>query len=848
MNYKRFETEPLRASLTATTAGTWPPSLWLSQSEPEEKRTVRVGRRREGGTPSPGGRERAEAPQRRRAEPPPPPGGGYSGGGPGPSFGQSGGGGLPRSPLMLVILVIIVICVAVVTLFQGGDQPEEFATLPTSAPAESDLTTTAPAATRRPVLPTPTPAVRPAAAPAGEARWLVMLYQDADDKILEEDINVDLNEAERAGSSDAVHVVTQLDRYQGGYRGDGDWDSTRRFYVSHDNDLNRLNSEEMADLGETNMADGQTLVDFVTWAIQTYPADKYALIMSDHGMGWPGGWSDPTARGGGDRSLPLSAAVGDILYLMELDQALEQIRDQTGLDKFELIGMDACLMSHLEVYSALAPHARYAVASQETEPALGWAYTAFLNELQQNPQMDGAELSRLIVESYIQGDQRIVDDQARAEFTGRGSLLSGLMGGPTAAQLTRELEQAVTLTAVDLEAIPALMDSFNSLSLALQGANQQAIAKARTYAQSYTSVFGSDVPPSYIDLGNFAQLAAEASGDRQVGQAAGQVQAALRGAVIAEKHGPKKTASTGISIYFPNSQLYRSPAAGPESYTVVAGRFAGESLWDDFLAYHYTGRRFEPGTSLVAVPERGETISAPATGIEVSPLTLSDQVAAPGQPVLMSADISGENVGYVKLFVGFYDQAANSIFIADTDYLDSPETREIDGLYYPVWGEGDFTVEFEWEPVVFAINDGSRSVVALFNPQTYGLSRQEATYTVDGIYTYADGETRQAQLYFSGGVLRQVFGFTGAEEGTGSPREIIPQPGDQFTVLEKWLDLDQSGNVAQTTTQPGETLTFGDQVFEWRELDAAPGDYTIGFIVEDLDGQSYPVFDQINVQ
>ncbi len=44
------------------------------------------------------------------------------------------------------------------------------------------------------------------------------------------------------------------------------------------------------------MSDGKTLVDFVTWAMESYPADKYALILSDHGMGWPGGWSDPTSR------------------------------------------------------------------------------------------------------------------------------------------------------------------------------------------------------------------------------------------------------------------------------------------------------------------------------------------------------------------------------------------------------------------------------------------------------------------------------------------------------------------------------------------------------------------------
>ena len=77
-----------------------------------------------------------------------------------------------------------------------------------------------------------------------------------------------------------------------------------------------------------------------------------------------------------------------------------------------MIGLDACLMGQLEVFTALEPYARYAVASEETEPSLGWAYTDFLKGLNQNPDMNGAQLGRLIVESYIEDDQRIVDRSA----------------------------------------------------------------------------------------------------------------------------------------------------------------------------------------------------------------------------------------------------------------------------------------------------------------------------------------------------------------------------------------------------------------------------------------------------
>jgi len=91
-----------------------------------------------------------------------------------------------------------------------------------------------------------------------------------------------------------------------------------------------------------------------------------------------------------------------------------------------------------------------------------------------------------------------------------------------------------------------------------------------------------------------------------------------------------------------------------------------------------------------------------------------------------------------------------------------------------------------------------------------------------------------------------VFGFTGTEE-TGSPREINPSPGDTFTVLDKWMDLDPGGGAITMASQEGGTLTFGSQPFTWVELNAAPGQYTVGFIVKDLDGNSYETYTTITV-
>jgi len=802
----------------------------------DQKPTIEVERRRPGSTQSKQ-RERAEAPARQREDSSP-------SGSPGtPS--PAGLENLFRSPIGIILVVLLLICGLPTYLLLGGqisfddtdnyDYQEE-ATQPATAEEVE------PAPTPRPTLP-------PSSAEDGQT-WTVMLYQDADDKILERDIFVDLNEAERVGSSNNVQIVAQIDRYQAGFSGDGNWAGARRYFVRQDDDLDVIGSDMVMDLGEVNMASEETLVDFATWTIENYPADKYLLILSDHGMGWPGGWSDATATMHSGQ-LPLQKMLGDHLYLNELDRALERIRSQSGIDQFEMIGMDACLMGHIEVMSALAPHARYAVFSQETEPALGWAYTAFLSELRNNPGLTGAQLGQLIVDSYIVDDQRIVDDSARAELVGRGSLLGtlfGVTGPPSAAQVARQMGQNITLTTVDLQAMPELMNSLNDFAAALQEDNQRNVAQARSYAQSFTSIFGKEVPPAYIDLGSFAELVAR-SGTNQVVDAAARLQAGLQQVVVAEKHGERAAGATGVSIYFPNSQLYSSSAAGPESYTGIAARYASESLWDDFLAFHYTGETFDAQRGGVAVPPADVALRSPvAGGIQVSAISASSTEVAPGETVRLSVDIEGENIGYVKLLVGYLDQNANSVYLADSDYLASPDTREAGGVYYPDWGVESFTMAFNWEPIVYAIDDGTNRYPALFTPETYGASSEQAVYTVEGIYTFADsGDQRKARLYFVNGELQQVFGFTG-EDVAGAPREIIPQPGDTFTLLEKWMDLDDQGNVVRTVYQEGETLTFSDRMFSWEVLDAAAGQYVVGFIVEDLDGNSQVVFQPITVR
>ena len=216
----------------------------------------------------------------------------------------------------------------------------------------------------------------------------------------------------------------------------------------------------------------------------------------------------------------------------------------------------------------------------------------------------------------------------------------------------------------------------------------------------------------------------------------------------------------------------------------------------------------------------------------------------------MRTDITGTNIGNIYLFIGYYDEQNNAIFVADSDYLESPESQQVNGVYYPMWSDNEpFTLKFEWDPTVFTISDGvSEPVVALFTPRQYGASAADALYTVQGIYTFAaSGEQLNAYLNFQDGELVSVFGITG-DADTGAPREIVPRYGDTFTLLDKWLQLDSQGNIGSTELLEGQTLQFTGQPFTWGEVYAAPGPYVIGFLVTDLDGNSQQVLTPVMVE
>ena len=138
-------------------------------------------------------------------------------------------------------------------------------------------------------------------------------------------------------------------------------------------------------VGKKSMTDPDTLQDFIEYCEKNFEADRYALILWDHGGGSNQGY-------GYDELFP-----GSTMTLDEIHKAL----GNAGV-KFDFVGFDACLMATYETAIMMNNHADYLIASEETEPGIGWYYTEWISALSENTSMPTIEIGKNIIDSFIE--------------------------------------------------------------------------------------------------------------------------------------------------------------------------------------------------------------------------------------------------------------------------------------------------------------------------------------------------------------------------------------------------------------------------------------------------------------
>ena len=343
----------------------------------------------------------------------------------------------------------------------------------------------------------------------------------------------DLEEIGDVGTQEGLNLVALVDRASDytdtSVLGLDDWEGAKLL------EIGKNNATVLKDEGDINTGDPEVLADFLAYGVENYPADHYALIVSDHGASWPGVGDDESSDGDG-------------LSLAELHDGISSGLETAGLPKLDLLGFDACLMATYEVACSLAPLANRMIASQELEPGHGWDYTAF-DEVADDGVATVDELAGAIIDKF----------KSQAEDEGD--------------------EAEITLAEIDLtrmDTVDAALKAFTDVLIE----NASGIGPSVGRSLADTLGFGASPDPDQDtfmkDLSIFTS---------QIGvdllfasDAADNLTRAINDVVLDRVDGQATKGATGLSIYFPPTAPYFNTDYA--SLPNVGG-------WVDFLNTYY---------------------------------------------------------------------------------------------------------------------------------------------------------------------------------------------------------------------------------------------------------------------
>lgn len=258
-------------------------------------------------------------------------------------------------------------------------------------------------------------------------------------------------------------------------------------------------------LENQNMAQPDTLTEFLDYGYSNYEADYYSLIFWNHGGGAVLGF-------GADENYDYYS-----LSLNDIDSAMSESKIYEDGKKFEWVGFDACLMGMIEVADMLSEYSGYMIASEEVEAGSGWDYS-FLKVLSNGVHFDGNRAGECIIDAY--------DRFFKKQFY---------------------YYSDYTLSCLNLDKIDMVVDKLeNFVKVAgdeLTNESYSRIARKRDESKA----FGKITDASFYDTIDLGDLADKMSVYYQ--EEAEELQTALKEFVVYEKSNVPN--SSGVAIYFP---------------------------------------------------------------------------------------------------------------------------------------------------------------------------------------------------------------------------------------------------------------------------------------------------------
>ena len=338
--------------------------------------------------------------------------------------------------------------------------------------------------------------------------------------------------------------------------------------------------------GDTNMADPETLFDFISRSKDECPAAHYMLVLDGHSAGVEEGFLLK------DKNPPGSMSLSD------LKDVLEAVRHDLDI-KLDVLGMDSCLMNMLEICYEFKDVAKILVGSQGLVPGHGWPFANIAESLARSAvlgEVTAEELGKTIVKSFI-------NSYLENSIVGGLSVDAAALRMAKSPDVANAVHQLATLLADSLLTAEdraklvkgALPDSDNDI---VDSKVMDQIILSHWRAQSFNGEL-------YVDLWDFCELLKRYFDDKEAAipkqcQEVQDTVEAMR--VMSCFSGIEYQHAHGLSIYFPWAEMmagYKDLDFAKQFSAGDNGRIAG---WCEFLiAYLHATRRETQGGGGVAM-------------------------------------------------------------------------------------------------------------------------------------------------------------------------------------------------------------------------------------------------------
>jgi hypothetical protein len=393
-----------------------------------------------------------------------------------------------------------------------------------------------------------------------------------------------LRQMMQVGSNNNINIVVELSR-------PGRNSPTQRIYIEKNSAL-LLSPLPHETPQKYDSGNAQTLINFVQWAVQDFPAEHYALILWDHATGVldPGPFrsiktNDLYFVNPESEKLEIDRGIGFMSVLMqeltnknkravcfddtfhtyisnpEIMFALKEITTNILKKPLDLIGFDACLMGMIEIASLAKNFVNFMVASEELEYGNGWNYAKVLKPFE-SKQLSPKEFCQQIVHAYGEEYEPIAND-----YTQSGLDLS----------LSQALEENISQVAILLT---RLFTEHSPKNLK----NLLKLCKSPQYCTCMDE-------PSYIDLGHFYKNLLKYLPHTQLNSKVEEGKAALQKVyellhtgldilhnfVIHNVSGEGMKNAHGVSICFPEYRIHQS---------YLQSNFSTNNNWSCFINHY----------------------------------------------------------------------------------------------------------------------------------------------------------------------------------------------------------------------------------------------------------------------